>query len=105
MCPQSDSEGGYFSQPPGDKSGAGIVTVAKTVGDTGTESNDIFQSAAQFNTDHVRIGKDTEIRRGQYPLYFPGDSHILGSHYRGRRLAVEYLTGQIGPGEDADIGP
>src|SRR5439155_14926444 len=61
----SDAETRYLGQSSCNKSGFGVFAVVHAIVEACTNSDDIFESACQFDADHVVSSVDTEVGSGE----------------------------------------
>ena len=102
------TQSGEFSQTARDQGGAGIEAETKAIGDAGGNGNDVFDCAAQFDSDDIGAGIKPQFRIVQFARDAAGEFGIgAGDGQRGRQAARNFL-GETGPGKDAGrrvVGP
>ena len=94
-----DSQAGHFRQSPGHEHGLGVVSVAQACDHTGTQGNDVFQSAAQLGTDGIGTGVDPKALGHEGILDKFGKAPVIaGGQAPGGHLPGHFLR-MAGAGE------
>src|SRR5262249_32679391 len=82
----------HLRQAARQQGGLGVVTEAQPVADAGGNADDILQCSAEFDTNHIEIGVNTEAIRAEVLLNPASQFQVAaGSDQRGRQTATDFL--------------
>lgn len=100
----ADGESGDFVESAGDHAGGGVVAEIHAADGAGSDGDDVFDCAANFDADDVVGGVAAESVGAENLLHFDGQAVVVGGDGDGGGFLLGDFAGEARAGEVAEEG-